>query len=120
MASPYPNVLVAASTSGPVVGGYRTLSCQPDEWLYDPKSFVFSLTDDAVYYNTNPTSQVSIFCPAADLLELWTGALSLNQNGTDCIGHYSPLPSEPYYADLGLGNSTFGINTVEAYKVTFL
>jgi len=54
------NVLVVAkTTAGYILGGYRSISCSgrvAGSTYKDPNSFIFSLTGDRVFYSKNSTS----------------------------------------------------------------
>jgi hypothetical protein len=78
------NVLVVAKTStDSLVGGFRSISCagrSPGLSYTDPKSFIFSLSGDRVYYNKNGTETAvwcdSLFTAKPNYMEGWVGALN--------------------------------------------
>ena len=55
-------LIVAQTMKGQVIGGFRNISCKGkflsrNYYYRDPQSFVFSLTENIVFHNRDPTHQ---------------------------------------------------------------
>ena len=72
-----PNVLmVARSLDGKLIGGFRKAGCKIRgrnniKYLLDPSAFVFSLSDDAVFYNKAPKEDAVSCTDISDVFQAW-------------------------------------------------
>ena len=72
-------MVVASTTNGRLVGGFRAAGCKGKrsiQYILDSSAFIFSLTDDKVFYNQEPYTDAVYCSKGSGTYEAWVDALS--------------------------------------------